>query len=164
MMTPEHSQEIEGYLARVENICRVRLGFLESDLHGLEHLREVAHLAGEIAAVEGADVEAAVVGGFLHDCGRQDDRGGNAHALVSAELASQILAEYFPHLPQEPIVEAIRRHADGEVSSDALEGAIWDADRLTIGRAGIEPKLEYFSTATGRAMAKRVLDGLRKQK
>ena len=39
-------------------------------------------------------------------------------------------------------------HDGGTVSSNALIGACWDADRSLLGRVGITPHPRYFSTAT----------------
>lgn len=148
--------EIAAMIAAVEAICRTRMRLPNSPLHGLNHLRDVAMLAGRIAAAEGTDVEAAVVGGFLHDCARVNDGGGNQHAIDSAALAQPVLAACFPHLPGDRICRAILLHADGQVTADPLEGAIWDADRLTLGRAGIALHTRYFSTATGKSMARKI--------
>lgn len=140
-------------LGEIEKLCAGRFPPFDSPLHGLSHLREVALLAGRIAAESGADVEAAVVAGFLHDCGRTDDGGGNWHALDSARIARPILENSFPHLDADRICDAIASHADGEVTADPLAGALWDADRLTLVRLGrrIDPNL--LSTAAGRRLA-----------
>ena len=67
----------------------------KSSNHGISHLREVALLAGRIAAESGADVETAMIAAFLHDIGRGDDSGGNQHAIRRAisfrDIASSLL-------------------------------------------------------------------------
>ena len=146
-------EELRAVLERIERTCRPHMRYHNSWLHGLGHLREVALLAGRIAAMEGLDVEAAMVGGYLHDCGREDDAAGNSHAIVSARLAREIMAAAFAHLDAGRICRAIERHADGLVTPDPLEGAIWDADRLTLPRAGHVVKLELLSTSAGRLLA-----------
>jgi HD superfamily phosphodiesterase len=100
------------------------------------------------------DVEAAMVGGFLHDCGRMNDGGGRQHALDSAEIARRLLKECFPHRDSGRICEAMRRHADGDVTDDPLTGAVWDADRLTLARLGYEVREELLSTPAGNRMAR----------
>ena len=68
--------DLQGILSRIEAKLRGRLRYYDSELHGLSHLREVALLAGKIAAESGVDVETAMVAGFLHDCGRISTAGG----------------------------------------------------------------------------------------
>jgi uncharacterized protein len=142
-------------LEQIEAKLRGAFRQVDSELHGLAHLREVAILAGRIAAELDQDVEAAMVAGFLHDCGRVDDSVGSDHARDSARLARALLKERFPHLDAERICEAIRHHADGLLTGDPLAGAVWDADRLTLGRAGIALREELLSTRPGRRLARR---------
>ena len=128
------------------------MSFLDSELHGLAHLREVASLAGRIAEELGEDVEAALVAGILHDCARVDNAGGNRHAIESAKMAKPILRDHFPHLGAEKICDAIARHADGETTDDPLAGALWDADRLTLTRLGRAIDERLLSTSVGKRM------------
>lgn len=149
--------ELERILTRLRQRLDGQFCPLASVLHGLDHLQEVAMLAGAIAAEMGHDPAPAMLAGLLHDAARVDDGPGNAHALASAELARKILPEQFPEMPAEPIAAAIAAHADGLVTDDPLAGALWDADRLTIGRAGFRLNVELFSTEPGRRMARQRL-------
>jgi uncharacterized protein len=146
--------ELADQLARIESVCSREFRVFDSELHGLSHLRQVSVLAGQIAAEIGADVESAMVAGFLHDCGRVNDNGGNQHAIDSAELARPVLQRHFPHLDASRICDAIARHADGEVTADPLAGALWDADRLTLVRLGHRIREELLSTSAGRRLAR----------
>ena len=140
-------------LAAIEAVCGHDFPCRDLWLHGLPHLREVSLLAGYIASQSGADVESAMVAGFLHDCERKDDGGGNRHAHDSARAARAILRKHFPHLDTDTICEAIRRHADGEVTDDPIAGALWDADRLTLERLGYRVRRDLLSTAVARRLA-----------
>lgn len=140
-------------LAKIESRVAGRIRYYDSALHGLGHLREVALLAGRIAAESDADVETAMVAGFLHDCARVDDGGGNWHAIASAELARPLLEQCFPRLDAEKICYAIAAHADGGTTTDPLVGALWDADRLTLIRLMRPVSLSLLSTAAGRSLA-----------
>ena len=106
------------------------------------------------AAEVGADTEAAVVAGFLHDCGRLDDGGGNWHACESARLARPILETCFPGLDAGVILEAIAHHANGDVTSDSLVSAVWDADRLPARKTHVT-KSTLSRTASERAARQR---------
>lgn len=105
---PGHGEQgLRGALARIEVRLHGRLRYYDSELHGLAHLRDVALLAGRIAFESDLDVESAMIAGFLHDCGRMNDDGGNAHAFDSAMLARRLLRECFPDLDAERICRAI---------------------------------------------------------
>ena len=146
--------DLRQSLAAIEAACGDRFVYHDSWLHGIVHLREVALLAGYIAAQSGAEVEAAMVAGFLHDCGRMNDGGGNRHAHDSERLARPILQKLFPHLDADRICEAIRRHADGQVTDDPIAGAAWDADRLTLERLGYQVREDLLSTSAGKRLAR----------
>lgn len=141
-------------LESIESVCGDGFPCRESWLHGMAHLREVALLAGYIAAQSGVDVESAMVAGFLHDCGRVDDGGGNRHAHDSARLAQAIIQKHFPHLDADRLCDAIRCHADGKVTDDPIAGAVWDADRLTLERLGYGVREDMLSTPEGRRLAR----------
>ena len=133
----EKRPDSAAILQEVESRLAGRLEYFDSYLHGLGHLREVAMLAGQIAAESGADAETAMVAGFLHDCARVNDGGGNPHALDSARIARTLVKELWPHLDADKICHAIAAHANGMISNDPIVGAVWDADRLTLGCAPV---------------------------
>jgi len=147
--------DLQEILSRIEATLRGKLRYFDSDLHGLSHLREVAILAGQIAAESGIDVEVAMVAGFPHDCGRVNDGGGNEHAIDSARLARRLLMQLFPHLDADKICQAIASHADGLTTDDILVGALWDADRLTLVRLGRTVREDLLSTPAARRMLKK---------
>jgi len=130
----------------VDLICRSNFSFSASKLHGIDHLRQVAYLAGRFALITGASLKPTVIGGYLHDWARHDDYGGNEHAHKSAELAKRIIKKNWPNIDSEKIIKAIYFHADGLVSNDPLIGSIWDADRITLTRLGIMPDPKLLST------------------
>jgi len=127
-------------------------------VHGMAHLRRVAYTAGRIAGATGENVEGAIVAGFLHDCARTDEGGGNSHAHASAEIARELMGRFYPHLDMGRLCEGIARHADGTATADLLIGSIWDADRLDLRRLGIHVEADMLSTA----LARRILAIARK--
>lgn len=152
---------LQQKLPAIEAKLGDKLRYYDSYLHRLSHLREVAMLAGTIAAESGVDVETALVAGFLHDCGRKDDGGGNVHAIDSVKLARPLLAELFPHLDADKICQAIGGHADGMTTDDLLVGALWDADRLTRERLGMTVREDLLTTPAAKRMLK---EGSHRQK
>ncbi len=115
-------------------------------IHGIKHLRRVAYWAGRFAKLEDVCIKAAIIGGFLHDCARENDFDGNSHAHKSADLARRIITKYWTDVDVDKIYSAIYHHADGFTTSDPLIGCIWDADRITLTRLGITPNPELLST------------------
>jgi HD superfamily phosphodiesterase len=143
--------------ARLAALQAKLLPFIEpyrSELHGLPHLREVSLLAGFLADAEGRDVEPAMVAGFLHDCERRHDGGGNEHALDSAATARRLVPRLFAHLDAAAIARAVKLHADGLTTRDHPDAALWDADRLTLVRLGYRVDSRLLSTRCARRLAK----------
>ncbi len=151
--------DLRSKLADIEACCEGRLSYFDSPVHGIEHLREVALLAGTIAIRIGCDVESAMIAGFLHDCARTTDEEGSKHAVDSAKVARSILEESFPHLDIENICDAIANHADGKVTEDPLSAALWDADRLTLVRLGRKVQPELLSTTVAKQMVHNGYEG-----
>ncbi|MHB9031383.1 MAG: HD domain-containing protein [Candidatus Latescibacterota bacterium] len=148
-----NKQPVKSLLAEIERICLPYCINQTTEIHGLEHLRRVACTAGRIALWENEDMKAAVVGGFLHDCARVNDGGGQEHAYDSAIIAEEVLRRHFPELDADRVVFAIHHHAAGLIAEDLLVGAIWDADRLDLVRLGVRVRTELLSTR----IAKRVV-------
>jgi uncharacterized protein len=79
-----------------------------------------------------------------------------------AELARELHAEGVLDLDAdqvEKLVLACRTHTDGKTSTDATVGVCFDADRLDLGRVGIEPDPELMSTDGGRKRARTLGSG-----
>ncbi len=151
-------QSILKIVNEVDQQCRSHCRPSATKIHGINHLRQVAYLAGRFAASNNTCVETAVIGGYLHDCARQDDSGGNAHAHESAELAKNIITNYYPKIDADKLYNAIYYHADGLVSRDPLLGYIWDADRITLTRLGITPQFELLSTEIAKRFCGRFIN------
>ena len=50
----------------------------------------------------------------------------------------------------ELLTEALIHHSEGYTEGDVTVRVCWDADRLDLGRVGIEPKLDRLCTETAR--------------
>jgi putative nucleotidyltransferase with HDIG domain len=139
-------------LKKIETLFDGSIKYYDSPIHGIDHLRQVSVLAGVIALHCGADVETAMIAGFLHDIGRTNDLGGNQHALDSAVIARPLLLNLCPHIAVDRVCDAIARHADGLITDDPLAAALWDADRLALRRLGRVVREDLLSTEIAKAM------------
>jgi HD superfamily phosphohydrolase YqeK len=144
-------------IKEIETKCKEECDFSMGKIHGLNHFRQVAYIAGRIALTNMAPLEDSIIGGFLHDCAREDNHGGNEHAQESAKLARDIIINHWPDVDVERICDAIYYHADGLVTKDPIGGCIWDADRISLARLGISPKNELLSTPIAKRFNKMVL-------
>jgi ribonucrease Y len=96
----------------------------------LAHSKEVAVLAGTIAAEVGADVEIAKRGGILHDIGKGIETDGDSnHVELGVELAKR--------LNEDPrVINCIAAH-HGDVPHNCIESVIVQvADAISASRPG----------------------------
>lgn len=85
---------------------------------------------------------------YLHDCcavnsGEEPEHGPAAAFFIkqNSTLFSFLTAQEFKLL-----IDACADHTFHKLSKDPTIGTCWDADRLDLGRLGIYPKAEFFST------------------
>jgi uncharacterized protein len=149
-----HKNAIVAALSEVERTCRPYCASHGTFIHGLPHLRQVAYVAARLAACEGADWMQAMVGGFLHDCARKDDGGGQEHAFESARVAKVVLGRHYSNMDVQRLLYAISHHAGGSTTQDPLIGSIWDADRLDLVRLGAEIDQGLLSTVHARRLVR----------
>jgi uncharacterized protein len=142
---------------RILPVVLARATGADSTVHGLDHWRAVARTGSELASktwgADGAVVEAFAA---LHDACRVNDYDDPGHGERGAKLARELYAEGVLDLDggqMEKLVLACRTHTDGATSSDPTVGVCFDADRLDLGRVGIEPAPFYMSTDAGRERA-----------
>lgn len=102
----------------------------------LLHSKEVANIAGMIAAEIGADVEMAKRGAFLHDVGKAIEvEGEGSHAMSGADLAKRCGEK-------EEVVNSIRAHHN-DVETQSVEAVIVKAaDAISAARPGA--RMESF--------------------
>lgn len=127
-----------------------REGTLDAS-HDFDHIARTLALAETIQQHEGGNlptIQAAVV---FHDIGQERERkAGGDHALISAEMAAELLhTSQFPQELIPAVQQAIREHRmTGKHRPETLEGQIlYDADKIDcLGAIGIA----RLYTITGR--------------
>jgi uncharacterized protein len=98
---------------------------------------------------------------LLHDAMRRDDGYDLGHGPRAAALLDELRDGRVIALDDSRAARlrvALHDHAFGRTSEDATIGLCWDSDRLDLGRVGISPDPEFFSTEPARRLA-----GLRKR-
>jgi ribonucrease Y len=96
----------------------------------LNHSKEVAYLAGMMAAEIGADVRIARMNGLLHDIGKSiDHEVEGSHAVIGAELLQRF------GIPA-PVVHAVRAHHYDEEPHTVEALLLIAADAISAARPG----------------------------
>lgn len=96
----------------------------------LEHSKEVAYLAGIMAAELGEDLSLARRAGLLHDIGKATDHEPEgSHAAIGAEIARKCGEST-------EVVEAILAHHEEKEATSVLSVLIQAADALSASRPG----------------------------
>lgn len=117
-------------------------------IHGPRHWRRVEQFGLQLAADNGADITVVRLFAILHDSRRFDEHTDAEHGWRGAIYAEKLRGQWFKIGDHqfEQLYEAIEFHASGRISQDITIGTCWDADRLDLGRVGINPSSNYMST------------------
>jgi len=135
--------------------------------HGPVHWARVLENGRRLAERTGANVRVVDLFAVFHDARRINEGIDHGHGRRGAELAESIRGSLFdlPDGEFELLFEACVRHTDGFTEADLTIQTCWDADRLDLGRVGIDPRPEFLCTDaakdpdTLRWAVRRSLDG-----
>lgn len=141
----------------------VRQGFalrLEG-IHGEAHWARVHANGLRLAEQTGADTEIVTFFAFLHDSKRLNDGWDKKHGQRAAEFVGTLPHSLLPLSGEklELLVYACAHHSEGLTQADAPQAeaitihTCWDADRLDLGRIGIEPRPKYLCTSAAKEPA-----------
>ena len=122
--------------------------------HGVTHWARVLENGVRVAQATGADVEIVTLFALFHDSRRVNEYRDDDHGLRGGDLARSLRGELV-HLDDsrfELLYEACRLHTDGLVAGDPTLQACWDADRLDLGRVGIQPCPNLLCTDAARGL------------
>lgn len=148
MQNPQHLTRFEraqrGALFR---LLRAQFRLDWQGIHGVPHWTRVRHNGLLLAQETGADVVVVELFALLHDCQRDDDDEDPAHGPRAAEFALTLQGRHFQLADDqlERLYVAIAQHSDGLLHADPTIQTCWDADRLDLGRVGIQPDPRYLS-------------------
>ena len=117
--------------------------------HGPSHWGRVKTNGFEIAKyTEGVNLDVVELFAFLHDSCRLNDGHDPDHGKRAVGFAESLRGEYFELADNEfeLFSYACEHHTSGHTEGDITIQACWDADRLDLGRVGIEPHPKYLCT------------------
>jgi uncharacterized protein len=88
----------------------------------------------------------------LHDSRRLNDGRDPEHGLRAAENAVRLHGQFYELDDGELalLCDACLGHSDGFTEADVTVQTCWDADRLDLGRVGVEPAPHKLCTSVAR--------------
>lgn len=120
--------------------------------HGLGHWARVLENGLRLAEQTGADPLVVALFAVLHDCRRHNEGTDSGHGRRGGEVVD-LIEDFVPDLSEAGgalLRFACAHHTDGTVHDDPTLGTCWDADRLDLGRVGIQPHPKLLCTAAAR--------------
>ncbi len=116
--------------------------------HGVPHWARVFENARRLALRTGAKIEVLELFAVLHDSKRLNEGEDRDHGRRGAEFAATLRGSLLNLASKDfdLLYTACASHTDGLVESDVTIQTCWDADRLDLGRVGIQPHREHLCT------------------
>lgn len=127
----------------------------DSPIHGTYHWRVVERNGLYLCQFNNADKEVIRFFGLLHDCMRVNDGFDKEHGPRAKKYIKSI-ADFLP-LNKEQIDDlcmACASHTFGAKAINETVATCWDADRLDIGRVGIQPHEDYLTNSEAKRIAR----------
>jgi uncharacterized protein len=121
-------------------------------IHGESHWARVRENGLRLAQRSGADIQIVELFAYLHDSKRQNDGWDQDHGLRAAEYLQSLYGSMLilPASKLDCLIYACAHHSDGLTEADVTVQTCWDADRLDLGRIGVEPDPRRLCTAAAR--------------
>ncbi|NNM00377.1 MAG: hypothetical protein HKO62_06475 [Gammaproteobacteria bacterium] len=121
-------------------------------VHGLPHWGRVRSNGLRLARRTGADVAVVELFALFHDARRLNEYTDPEHGARGAALAASMRGRFFALADEQfdLLCAACRGHSEGGTEADVTVMTCWDADRLDLGRVGIEPEASYLCTEAAR--------------
>ena len=129
-----------------------------SDLHGLVHWKQVERNGLLLAEKTGADIVVVRLFSLFHDSKRANDGKDIVHGSRGADFAKACFEEHRFEITQEQfdkLYHACKFHTTEHRSGDATIDTCYDADRLDLGRVGIQPDPMKMATTFGAIIAQK---------
>ncbi len=117
-------------------------------VHGVTHWARVLENGRRLAARTNANLAVVQLFAIFHDAKRRNEGRDHGHGRRGAEYAAELRGTLFTLSDHEfsLLYTACAHHTDGLTEGDVTVRTCWDADRLDLGRVGIEPAAPYLCT------------------
>jgi uncharacterized protein len=121
-------------------------------IHGAAHWARVRLIGLRLAERTGARRHVVELFAFLHDSCRRNDGHDPQHDSRAAEFAESLRGRVLDIGREDlgSLITACRGHSDGRTHRDATIATCWDADRLDLGRVGIDTDPHRLCTQAAR--------------
>ena len=132
----------------------------DSRHHGLSHWRQVEFNGLMLAPMTGADITVVRLFALFHDCKREDDGYDGEHGERGAAFAKKCYEEGLLDITQEQfdkLYHACFCHTKERRTGDETIDTCYDADRLDLGRVGMELNPDKMATSAGAKIARKSL-------
>ena len=148
---------------RLEKIVTAQCALGPDSIHGPSHWRRVERHGVWLARETAADAFVIRLFAWLHDACRENEYEDPAHGHRGAELATHLCGKEFGLEDEafEKLIFACKYHTSHLHHEDITIGMCWDADRLDLGRVGIEPSADFMSTPQARERVRFISGALR---
>jgi uncharacterized protein len=121
-------------------------------IHGAGHWQRVCENGLRLAEETGADPAVLELFAYFHDSRRLSDGWDPEHGHRAAAFIKNLQGSHLSLCEEklEILTFACTHHSDGLIDADVTVQTCWDADRLDLGRIGIQPDPERLCTAAAR--------------
>ena len=128
--------------------------FYSSLIHGVKHWRRVEKNGLYLANFNYADKAVISYFVYLHDCMRENEDQDSEHGLRAALFAKKHRELIDLNKKQfQQLILACEGHTNGERADCVTINTCWDADRLDLGRVGIQPDSAYLYSPEAKRIA-----------
>jgi uncharacterized protein len=120
--------------------------------HGVSHWARVLENGLRLAEETGANIQIVSLFAVLHDSRRINDLSDPLHGPRAGQFARTLQGRVFTleKCDLDLLIQACDGHTTEKTHPDMTVQTCWDADRLDLGRVGIEPEPEWLCTAVAR--------------
>jgi uncharacterized protein len=119
-------------------------------IHGVAHWARVLENGLRLAEKTQANIEVVQLFAVFHDSQRVTEETDPSHGIRGASLATELRGELFDLSDDDfdLLFVACVGHMDHPTDDDPTVQTCWDADRLDLGRVGVEIDPLWFGEAT----------------
>ena len=136
------------------DLLKVESPLFDSLIHGVGHWKVVERNGHYLSQFNHADKEIVSYFAYFHDCMRENETEDPEHGLRGARFAQAHRELILLDDDQFPIlIDACENHTYGNRSDCVTIHTCWDADRLDIGRVGLDVNPDYLASKEAKRIA-----------